>query len=135
MNRSRMLQAAGLLTLLCASSWAQTVSESSWIGVWNGTLEGQPGVTLTLADDHGQLGGTIVFNFIIGPPPNSHIGGSDTHMVGHPQLKGDTLSFQVTRGDGKLLQLVGKLIDSDRVEMRCVNCEDSPVTTMVKFRP
>ena len=119
---------------------AQTVDASSsignWIGIWNGTLEGQPGVTLTLAENAGQLGGTIVFNMIIGRPPNAHIGGSDVLLVTHPLLDGDTLSFQVTRkSDAKLLQITVKSLDGNRLALRCRDCGDGPPMTLVKFRP
>jgi hypothetical protein len=129
------------IAVACAMScpaWGQPTqgSQASWIGVWNSTPDERPGLTMTLADDQGELEGTIVFNFIIGPPPDSHDGGTDPHMVKHPRLEGGTLSFQVTRGDGKLLQMAGKLVGSERLELRCVNCGDSPVvTTLVKFVP
>jgi hypothetical protein len=126
------------IAAVCASTWAalgQAATESSWIGVWNGTLEGLPGVILTLADNHGQLGGTIVFNGIIGRSPHPHIGLTDTLMVANPQLKGDTLLFQVTRSDGKELQSAVKLINNKQAEMRCLNCEGSPTTALAKFVP
>ena len=37
---------------------AQSSSPSDWIGVWQGELDGQPSVTLTLAKDSGTLEGT-----------------------------------------------------------------------------
>jgi hypothetical protein len=114
--------------------WGQ--APPSWIGVWNSTHDEPPGVTMTLADDQGELGGTIVFNFISGPSPDSHSGGTDTHMVKHPRLQGGSLSFQVTRGDRKSMQLVGRLVDDERLELRCVNCGDGgKVTTLVRFVP
>jgi hypothetical protein len=137
MTCSKVVKAVMVLLVFCSAPLrAQMTAPSSWIGVWNGTLEGQPGVTLTLADDHGQLGGTVVFNFIVGPPPSTRIGGSDTLLVTHPRLEGNTFSFQVNRtSDKKLLQFAVRSIDSDRLEMRCVNCGDSPNTTLVRYRP
>ncbi len=137
MKCSTMVKAVMLLLVWCTPALqAQMTDPSSWIGVWNGTLEGQPGVTLTLADDHGQLGGTVVFNFIVGPPPSTRIGGSDTLLVTHPRLEGNTFSFQVNRtSDKKLLQFALRSIDNDRLEMRCVNCGDGPTTTLVRYRP
>ena len=43
---------------------ANPARRDRWIGVWQGKLEGLPGVTLTLADDTEELGGTIVFNVV-----------------------------------------------------------------------
>jgi hypothetical protein len=118
----------------CAA-WGQAAPESRWIGVWNATLEGLPGVVLTLADDHGRLGGTIVFNGIIGQSEHPQIGLTDTLMVANPQLKGDTLLFQVTRRDGKEIQSEVKLINDKQAEMRCLNCDGAPTTALVKFVP
>ena len=126
------------IAVFCASGsvvWGQASTQASWIGVWNGTLEGLPGVILTLADDHGQLGGTIVFNGIIERSSHPHIGVTDTLIVNNPQLKGDTLLFQVTRSDGKEIQSAVKLINDKQAEMRCLNCEGSPTTALVKFVP
>ncbi len=135
MKRSMMVKAAIVLMVFCVAVLpAQTADQSSWIGVW--TTTAAPGSTMTLANDTGELGGTIVFNFISGPPPNTTIGGSETHLVTHPRVEGNTLSFQVTRTeDGKVLRLAVRMIDSDRLEMRCLSCENSPAMTMVKFRP
>ncbi len=137
MKNATMLKVAMVVMVFCGATLrTQASDQSSWIGVWNSTLGGQPGVILTLADDQGQLGGTIVFNVIIGPPANAHIAGSDVLLVTHPRLEGDTLSFQVTRSsDAKQLQIAVKSIDSDRAELKCLNCGDSPTATMVKFRP
>jgi hypothetical protein len=126
------------MAVICASSCAafgQAATQPSWIGVWNGTLDGIPGVTLTLADDHGQLGGTIVFNVVL-KQPEPHIGGTDTLMVAQPQLNGDTLQFQVIRShDHKQLQIAAKKLDDQHVALRCLNCGDGPTATLVKFEP
>jgi hypothetical protein len=116
-------------------AWGQAATESSWIGVWNARLEGLPGVILTLADDHGRLGGTIVFNGIDGESSPPRIGATNTLMLSGAQLKGDTLLFQVTRWDGKQMQSSVKRIDDKQAEMRCLNCDGSPVTALEKFVP
>jgi len=36
------------------------VNKAAPLGVWHGSLDGLPGVTLTLADDSGEIGGTVV---------------------------------------------------------------------------
>jgi hypothetical protein len=127
------------LCIVCASSyaaWGQSVSQSSWLGVWNGKLDGQPGMTLTLADDTGQLGGTLVFNMIIRQGSTAHVAESDAHVLMHPRLEGDTLSFQVLRAsDAKLLQIAAKFVDSEKLELRCLNCGDGPTAELLKNRP
>jgi hypothetical protein len=134
MKRSMIVTSAVLFMVFSGLASAQTTDPSSWVGVWSATEA--PGATMTLANDTGELGGTIVFNFISGPPPSTKIGGNEVHLVTHPQLAGSTLSFQVTRTeDGKVLRLTTRMIDSDRLEMRCLSCENSPTMMMVKFRP
>lgn len=139
MNFSKIAKAALSLVIACASShavWGQSVNQSSWLGVWNGKLDGQPGMTLTLANDTGQLGGTVVFNMIIKQDSTAHVVESDAHVLMHPRLEGDTLSFQVRRAsDAKLLQIAAKFVDSERLELRCVNCGDGPTAELVKSRP
>jgi hypothetical protein len=132
MRFSKLLSVA----VLCSSSYVafgQAPTQSSWVGVWNGTLDGQPAVTLTLADDHGQLGGTVVFNIVM-KQPQPHVQGTDPIMVSQPVLKGDTLLFQAIRSrDHKQLQISAKQLDNHHVELRCLNCGDGPTATLVKF--
>jgi hypothetical protein len=139
MNFSKIAKAALSLAIACASScvvWGQSVNQSSWLGVWNGKLDGQPGVTLTLADDTGQLGGTVVFNLVIKQDSIAHVVESDAHVLMHPRLEGDTLSFEVLRAsDAKLLQIATKFVDSEKLELRCVNCGDGPTAELLKSRP
>jgi hypothetical protein len=124
------------IAVVCASSCAafgQAPTQPSWVGVWNGTFDGEPAVTLTLADDHGQLGGTIVFNIVLAQP-QPHVLGTDPLMVAQPQLKGDTLLFQATRSrDHKQLQISAKQLDDQHVELQCLNCGHDSVATLVKF--
>jgi hypothetical protein len=139
MNCSKIAKVGLSLVIVCASScavWAQSVSHSSWLGVWNGQLDGQPGTTLTLADDTGQLGGTVVFNLVIKQDSIAHVVESDAHVLMHPRLEGDTLSFQVLRAsDAKLLQIEAKFVDREKLELRCLNCGDGPTAELVKSRP
>jgi hypothetical protein len=67
-----------------------------WVGVWQGQLEGVPGVVLTLGDDPGEVSGTIVFTAI----RDGNIAGHATHVILHPHVNGNTLSFQVKRPGG-----------------------------------
>ena len=61
--------AAILSSLLLAGTTAlpaQTLAQTAPFGIWRGTLDGVPSVTLTLADDTGELNGTIVFYAVDG---------------------------------------------------------------------
>jgi hypothetical protein len=66
--KRRILAAAVLIgTLVCclsAESTQPATQSARWAGVWQGELDGLPSVTLTLANDTGQLGGTLVLNII-----------------------------------------------------------------------
>ena len=139
MRMSTRVQAAFMVTILCTASHllpAQGASPSSWVGVWTSTLGGQPGVTLTLAKDGDQLGGTVVFYVVVGPPPNAHVAGSDVLLVNHPRLDGNTLVFQLNRSsDGKVLQVATRYVDDDKLELRCLNCGGSPTAMLTRSRP
>ena len=121
--------------LACATS-AQSTGNSSWQGVWQSQLEGQPGVTLTLAEDGGQLAGTIVFYVVSRDGGTAHVIGSSVHWV-HPHIDGNTLSFQVKRkSDAKQLDMAVMLMDGEKARLQCVNCgNDSSTAVMVKSRP
>jgi hypothetical protein len=63
---------------------ANPARHERWIGVWQGKLEGLPGVTLTLADDTGELGGTIVFNVV--DSMHSRVVASASQVLMHPRV-------------------------------------------------
>src|SRR5579871_1831214 len=60
--RRRLIACAALLIGPIAG--AQPAVDANWLGVWQGELEGRPGVTLTVVDDSGELAGTVVFEMI-----------------------------------------------------------------------
>jgi hypothetical protein len=106
------------------------------LGVWRGSLDGLPGVTLTLADDSGEIGGTVVFYGIKGekgePPRVFTI---SPHILLHPKLEGRTLSFQVKLGGDRTgLARVRVVFDTDtKAQIRCLDCgSDSPTAELTK---
>lgn len=128
---------AGCALVMAAGSFAaESSGRSAWIGVWNGELDGQPGVRLTLADDTGQLGGTVVFNLIKKENGQARVAGSDTHVLMHPHLEGSLLSFDVIRAsDLKELQMRVRLVADGKAELHCVNCgEEAPIAPLTKAR-
>jgi len=136
MRQSKFIPACLAVLIVCAAP-AQSTNHASWLGVWHGELDGQPGVTLTLAEEAGKLGGTVVFNMVSRENGTPQVVGSAVHMVTHPSLDGNTLSFQVKRAsDAKQLQIAVVLIGSDKMKMQCVNCgDDSTSAELVKSRP
>jgi hypothetical protein len=135
--RESSLATAALL-LACAAA-AQAPATATWKGVWQGELDGQPSVILTLADDSGSLGGTVVFNAIErqtqGPPRVASI---QPHLLLDPQAKGDTLSFQIMRPDHSEtpLKFTVMLDGNDKAHIHCLNCgPDAPVAGLVRMQP
>jgi hypothetical protein len=103
------------------------------LGVWRGSLDGLPGVTLTLADDSGEIGGTVVFYAINGEP--RRVFSVEPHLLLHPKLEGNTLSFQVKLGGDRTgLATVKVVFNTDaKAQIRCLDCgPDSPTTELTK---
>jgi hypothetical protein len=125
--------AAVLLTGACV---AQAVGNAEWVGVWQGELDGQPSVTLTLAEDTGELGGTLVLNMVSREDGSSHVIGSEAHVLMHPHIDGRTLSFQVKQTrNNRELQVAVTITADGKAQLRCLNCgEDSPVAELVRAR-
>jgi hypothetical protein len=103
------------------------------LGVWRGSLDGLPGVTLTLADDSGEIGGTVVFYGINGEP--RRVFAIEPHLLLHPKLEGSVLSFQVKLGGDRTgLATVKVVFNTDsKAQIRCLDCgSDSPTTELTK---
>jgi hypothetical protein len=103
------------------------------LGVWRGSLDGLPGVTLTLADDSGDIGGTVVFYGINGE--SRRIVVIEPHILLHPKLEGNTLSFQVKLGGDRTgLATVKVIFNTDtKAQLRCLDCgSDSPTTELTR---
>jgi hypothetical protein len=115
---------------------SEVQSHSPWVGLWQGELDGQPGVIVTLGDDAGELSGSVVFNVIVKKEGKVYIAGSDAHVLSHVLLNGDTLTFQVIRhSDSKELQITMHLTGDGQAQLQCVTCgKDSPIAAMVRSR-
>lgn len=138
MQRRKSLLAAAA-TLLAGVAAAQTPTTTAWLGVWQGEVKGQPAVTLTLADDSGALGGTVVFNAIErqaqGPPRVASI---QPHVLLDAQANGDSLSFHIMRPDHTQAPLkFAVTLDGDgKARIHCLNCGADPaVAELVRMQP
>jgi hypothetical protein len=127
----------GLALLMACAGHAQSTNHTSWLGVWQGQLDGQPGVTLTLAEANGELGGTVVLNAVSRESGTPQVISSMVQMVMHPSVEGNTLSFDINRpSDAKLLKMAVTLEGNDKMKMVCVTCGDDRATAeLVKSRP
>ncbi len=131
----RGIFASGCILLASASVFAAgSKSDAAWVGVWHSELDGQPGVLLTLADDGGELGGTVVMNMVSREGGEPHVIESEPHLMGHPTLAGDALTFNVTRTrDGRELDLKMTLTEGGKAQLQCLNCgADTPATELQK---
>ena len=103
------------------------------LGVWSDSLDGLPGVTLTLADDSGEIAGTVVFCAVNGKP--RRVFSIKPHLLLHPKFDGSTLSFQVKLGEKRTgLATVKMIFNTDtKAQIRCLECaSDSPTTELTK---
>jgi hypothetical protein len=126
--------AFGIAGILIAASTmeAQTAAQSvdkpfvhpAGSGVWQADLDGIPAVTLTLADDAGQANGTIVFHAIQKDNGHAYSFSTDPHTLVHPRLDGNTMSFQVKRGNGsnEILNMAVQLDWNGNMQFPCANC-------------
>jgi hypothetical protein len=127
----------GCMAALLACAHAQGSGNASWVGVWQGELNGVPSEMLTLADDTGDLGGTVVLKGISREGGTPHVVVSETHVLMHPHVDGNILSFQVKRSkDSQDIRIEVKFIDGEKAQLRCLDCgPDSPTSELVKIQP
>jgi len=99
------------------------------VGVW----ENRPGTTLTLSDDSGGLGGTVVLNAVSG---EGRVLFSETHLVLNPRLSGKVLLFQVKshrKGSDGLLDFRVVFSSDHTAQIHCESCgDDGPVAELTK---
>ena len=127
MSSSVMCGALMCGALMCSSiAPAASPANSPWTGVWQAKLEGMPAVELTLADDAGEVNGTVVFHIVLKEKgaTTPHLGSTEPHTMIHPHLDGDTLSFQVVRGNGshQVLDMSVKKLADGNMDFHCSNC-------------
>jgi hypothetical protein len=128
------------LVALCASATAQTASRNdSWVGMWQADAEGLPTGTMTLAEDTGTLGGTLVLDIIQREDGHPHVIAQEPHVLVNPQVDGNKLSFDVRMqkrdGSVKVARFVVLLKSDGKASLHCVNCgPDAPVVEMAKNR-
>jgi hypothetical protein len=120
---------------LLGIAWAQPSKDAGWVGVWQGQLDGQPSVNLTLAEDTGKIEGTMVLNIISreGGPP--HIVARQPHVLVSPKIEGNILSFRARRLDASspMMAFTVDLTSSNTAQIHCLNCGNSaPVVEISK---
>ena len=111
-------------TQTAAQSIDKPVIHPKWTGVWQGNLDGVPAVILTLANDAGEANGTIVFHAIKDENGHAYSFSTEPHTLIHPRVEGNTLSFQVIRGNGsaEVLNMSVELNKDGNIQFTCPNC-------------
>lgn len=131
MKAGMMSLACVLVALVC---WPQpaTGSHENWIGVWQAKAENQPGITLTLADDAGDLGGTVVFE--VWNREENRLIAHEPHTLMRVRLDGNVLSFEVTACYNRsgILKMTVELTKNGVAQFRCSNCGSEAVTELEK---
>jgi hypothetical protein len=123
------------LIIAATTMAAQSSSPSDWIGAWQGELDGQPSVVLTLAQDDGTLEGTLVLNIINRDGGQPHIIAHEPHTLMQPHVDGARFSFQLKRIDGSAppMNFSVELTSHDRAKIHCLNCgDDAPTAAMTR---
>jgi hypothetical protein len=110
--------------MLATAAGAAPSNSTQWTGVWQAKLDGQPAVELTLADDAGDVNGTIVFHIVLKKDGPAHVGSTEPHTMINPHVDGNTLKFQVIRGNGshEVLDMSVKKMADDKMDFHCSNC-------------
>lgn len=131
--KSRGMLLTCLLWIAGASGVAQSAATKKPLGVWRETVEGIPSVTLTLADDTGGLGGTVVFYSLNGA--EKRVESIEPHTLLNPKLADGTLTFQVKRLDGSRITISVRFLANGKAELKCLDCGGSPVAELTRDQP
>jgi hypothetical protein len=124
-----------LLAVFAGGANAQSLRQAEWLGVWHGELDGQPSVVLTLADDTGALGGTVVLNIIEKQDGAARVIATEPHTLMNPLVEGDVLAFQFKKPDGDLLSFTVKRTADDKATIHCQNCgADAPTVSLARAK-
>lgn len=131
--RLRWIAGAVCLVTMCAPGWAQS-NATPWLGVWQGKLDGQTAAVVTLADNAGELGGTVVLNIVRNEGGEARIVGSEPLLLMHSRLKQRTLSFESRspRPPENLMEFTMVLKPDGTATIHCTNCNGAPVVELTK---
>ncbi|MGZ5127879.1 MAG: hypothetical protein ACXWC1_34365 [Burkholderiales bacterium] len=112
---------------------AQSSTAFDWAGVWQGELDGQPSVVLTLAQDNGILEGTLVLNIISRDNGQPRVIAHEPHTLMQLHVDGARLSFRLKRIDGSVTPMAFNvaLTSPDHATIHCLNCGDGAPTVEI----
>ncbi len=131
--KTRIFAIVFLAAVFIDAAGAQAPGRTQWIGVWESKLDGQTGAVLTLGDDTGRPGGTLVLNMIMNDGGRPHVACSEPHVLINPRMEGNALFFSVKRDKGPEARsnFTVTLAPGGRVRMHCTNCgKNAPIADM-----
>jgi hypothetical protein len=133
MKHAAIWGAVCLMAGMGATARAQD-GNTQWLGVWQSQLDGQTGAIVTLADDTGQLGGTIVLNMIRSEAGPARVIASETHFLLSPRLNDQTLTFEVkpSRAPHTTMDFTMVLKPNGTATIHCTSCNGAPVVELTK---
>jgi hypothetical protein len=85
-----------------SQAFSEQAANASIAGIWEGKLDGLPGIRLAIASASGNVTGMATFYLIKHnrDGSNLHVDGEATGPMEHAKLQGQTLTFDVSRKDG-----------------------------------
>lgn len=127
--KHKMVIAIVIAAAVCVMATSQSPAKQNWVGIWRAHVDGLPTDTLALATDTGALGGTIVLDMVSQERGRPHVIASEAHVLLHPRVKGNMLSFQIkmTRPDGRtaLRSFTVTRTSPENANIHCASCGPS----------
>lgn len=123
----------GCAVFVVGVSFQGQSSKAAPAGVWRGFANGLPTVTLTLADDAGEIGGTVVFYAI--DRESRRVLSVEPHTLLHAKVEGRTLTFQMKLGGDRtgLARVSVAFGADDKAMIHCLDCgPDSPTVEIIR---
>jgi hypothetical protein len=103
------------------------------VGVWRSFDNGLPTVTLTLAEDSGEIGGAVVFYAI--DRESRRVLFVEPHTLLQAKLEGHMLSFQMRMGGDRpgLARVDVAFGTENKATLHCLDCgADSPTVELIR---
>ncbi|HTD56588.1 MAG TPA: hypothetical protein VK670_14455 [Silvibacterium sp.] len=123
--------AIGLSYALLAVAQTLHAQYNKPIGIWRATVDGVPSAVLTVGNDSGEIGGTLV---LYGIDRNTKaVAGMEIHTLVHPKFDSNTLTFQVRRPNTTMMTFNVAFTTATKAQLHCVSCGvDAPVVDLAE---
>jgi hypothetical protein len=129
----KFLVVFGCAVFLVGASLQAQMSKSAPAGVWRSFDNGLPTVTLTLAEDSGEIGGTVVFYAI--DRESRRVLSVEPHTLLQAKLEGHMLTFQMRLGGDRagLARVDVAFGPENKTTLHCLDCgADSPTVELIR---